>query len=137
MWHWLLAYWPWWVAFGWLVGYELWAVSTHHTTLSRFVWRASAAYPPLRWIAWAVIGVLLAHFWGGLWAPSGVVVPFLPRPARSPADDPSLIGTEVHSCFCVACDHAWVAPRPAGRCPACHAAAVGSIPLEDGAEAAV
>lgn len=63
----LTAYWPWWVGLGWLLGYELYAALTHRPTLSQLVWRAQARFPPLRWIALPLIGLLVAHFWFGLW----------------------------------------------------------------------
>jgi hypothetical protein len=62
-------YYPWWIAFGWLLGYEAWAALTHHTTLSRMVWRATVAWPALPFVAVPFIIVLAWHFWGGLWAP--------------------------------------------------------------------
>lgn len=62
-------YWPWWVALGWLLGYEAWAALTHHTTLSRMVWRASTAWPALPWVVIPFVALLVAHFWFGVFAP--------------------------------------------------------------------
>jgi len=64
---WFLSNWPWWVAFGWLIGYELFALATHRRTLSQMATRANRRYPPLRWIVIAIVIVLIAHFWFGLW----------------------------------------------------------------------
>lgn len=55
-------YWPWWVAFAWLIGYELYAIVSHTPTLSQMVWQAHAAWPPMMAIVLAVVFVLLAHF---------------------------------------------------------------------------
>jgi hypothetical protein len=71
-----LRYWPWWVALGWLLGYELWALwtqlqhrrgrrPTSLPTLSRMVWTAQRRWPPLRWVVLSVVGVLLSHFFAG------------------------------------------------------------------------
>ncbi|MDH5244852.1 MAG: hypothetical protein OEW98_00260 [Betaproteobacteria bacterium] len=56
-------YWAWWVAFGWLLGYEAWALATGGTTLSRMVWNAQLAWAPLVWVATGLIVVLWVHFW--------------------------------------------------------------------------
>jgi len=58
----------WWilifVSFGAL---EAYALSTNRTTLSRWVWTASKAFPLLPFIVGFVIGVLACHFfWGGI-----------------------------------------------------------------------
>lgn len=72
----LTAYWPWWVALGWLVGYELYALWTQwqrkhgkraaaRLTLSEMVWRGQRHWPALRWVVLAIVGVLLSHFFAG------------------------------------------------------------------------
>lgn len=62
--------WPWWVGLGWFVGYELWAVLTGHTTLSRMVWNATKKKKWLPWVAVTIGALLVAHFWLGLWGPA-------------------------------------------------------------------
>jgi hypothetical protein len=61
---------PWDIAIAWLVTYEIWAVLTGHTTLSRMVWRSNKRWKWFKWVALGVIGVLIAHLWFGLWGPS-------------------------------------------------------------------
>lgn len=60
--------WPWFVAFGWLIGIELWLVATKRRTLSQ---RARDAAYGRSWLPWAVVAgtvVLYGHFWlGWLW----------------------------------------------------------------------
>ena len=58
----------WWiflfVSFGVL---ESFALSTNRTTLSRWMWTASKAFPLLPFIVGLIVGVLAAHFfWGGI-----------------------------------------------------------------------
>lgn len=60
-------YWPWWIVFAWLIGYELWAVATHGVTLSEMVWHASAVWPVLPVVVVPFVVVLCLHFWAGLW----------------------------------------------------------------------
>lgn len=60
-----VRYWPWWVALGWLLVYETFAIVTKRPTLSRLVWRAQARYPPLRWIVLGAAIVVFAHFFLG------------------------------------------------------------------------
>lgn len=63
-------YWPWIVALGFLVGYEIVALITRIPdsgfkripTLSQMVWHGYDAFAPLAWIVIAVVGVLLVHF---------------------------------------------------------------------------
>jgi hypothetical protein len=63
-------YWPWWIAFGWLLGYEAVAIATRRPTLSEMYWRAQDRAPYLPYIVVAVVVVLLLHFiwkkWRGL-----------------------------------------------------------------------
>lgn len=61
-----------WVWIGWLAlliasfaGFETFALKTNRTTLSRFVWIASKAWPPLPFVAGFVAGFLACHFWWG------------------------------------------------------------------------
>ena len=56
----------------WLLGIVLtfaagegYALYTGRTTLSRYVWDLSAAFPPFPWIAGIMTGFLGAHFWWG------------------------------------------------------------------------
>lgn len=54
------------VSFALLEGYAL----THdRTTLSRFVWRLSKAWPPLPFVAGLLAGGLAVHFWWN-WCPA-------------------------------------------------------------------
>ena len=64
-----VRYWPWWVAIGWLIGYEVFAVLTHRPTLSEMVWRAQKRFPMLAIVVLTIIVILILHFWFGLWAP--------------------------------------------------------------------
>lgn len=61
--HTLTRYWPWWVALGWLLGYEAFALITQRATLSRLVWRATPRFPALPKVALLVVAILAAHFW--------------------------------------------------------------------------
>lgn len=45
--------------------FEAYALSTNRTTLSRFVWTLSKAFPPFPWLAGLLTGFLAAHFWWG------------------------------------------------------------------------
>jgi len=58
----LKRYWPWWVALGWLAGYELYVIAFDHTTLSRMVWQADDAWPLLELVTGLGIVVLFVHF---------------------------------------------------------------------------
>lgn len=67
-------YWPWWVAFGWLVVYELVALYRQEVlgqhdwrTLSQLATNASMGWWPLPLVAVGLIVVLVVHFWGGKW----------------------------------------------------------------------
>lgn len=51
---------------------EGYALLENTTTLSRFVWTVTAAFPPLPFIAGFLAGFLCCHFW---W---GGIVPFAP-----------------------------------------------------------
>lgn len=62
-------YWPWLAVIVLLVTYELVAVATGGRTLSQMVWRAQSHAPWLVWIVLGVVGLLVAHFFFGLWAP--------------------------------------------------------------------
>ena len=61
-----------WVWAGWLIFlvvsfavFEGYALTHNKTTLSRFTWSASKAFPLLPWIAGVVCGGLAVHFWWG------------------------------------------------------------------------
>jgi hypothetical protein len=43
--------------------FEGYALRNNKLTLSRFVWNASRAWPPLPAIFGIVVGILIAHFW--------------------------------------------------------------------------
>lgn len=45
--------------------FETYALQTNRTTLSRFVWNATKAWPPLPFIVGLIIGFVCAHFWWG------------------------------------------------------------------------
>lgn len=45
--------------------FEGYALRTDRTTLSRYVWTLSKAWPPFPWIAGVLTGFLAAHFWWG------------------------------------------------------------------------
>jgi hypothetical protein len=48
-------------------GGETYALMTGKVTLSRYVWRASKAFPPLPLIFGVVVGFVSCHFfWGGI-----------------------------------------------------------------------
>lgn len=51
---------------------EGWSLYDNTSTLSRFVWNITAAFPLFPWIAGAITGGLAVHFW---W---GGIVPFAP-----------------------------------------------------------
>jgi hypothetical protein len=44
---------------------EAYALMTHRTTLSRYVWTFSKRWPPLPCLAGLITGVLFCHFWWG------------------------------------------------------------------------
>jgi hypothetical protein len=57
---------------GWLLflvtsfaGLEAYALYDNTTTLSRFVWTITAAFPPIPFIAGFLGGFLCCHFWWG------------------------------------------------------------------------
>lgn len=61
-----------WVWLGWLIFliasfavFEGFALKTGRTTLSRFVWNISAAWPPFGWVCGVIVGFLACHFWWG------------------------------------------------------------------------
>ena len=61
-----------WIWVGWLIFliasfaiFEGYALANQKTTLSRFVWTATKAWPPLPFIAGFVAGFLACHFWWG------------------------------------------------------------------------
>lgn len=45
--------------------FEAYAIKTSRTTLSRYVWTASKAFPLLPFIAGLLAGGLAVHFWWG------------------------------------------------------------------------
>ncbi len=45
--------------------FEGFALVRNKTTLSRFVWNLTKAWPPLPFIVGAVVGFVSAHFWWG------------------------------------------------------------------------
>ena len=47
------------------IGGEAYALYTGKTTLSRYVWTLSKAWPPLPWIVGLITGFVAAHFWWG------------------------------------------------------------------------
>jgi hypothetical protein len=47
---------------------EGYALKHNKTTLSRFIWNASKAWPPLPWVIGNVTGGLAVHFWWN-WCP--------------------------------------------------------------------
>lgn len=49
-------------SFGVIEGYRL---KTGGTTLSRYVWILSKAWPPFPWVAGVLTGFLACHFWWG------------------------------------------------------------------------
>jgi hypothetical protein len=61
--------WPWLVALGWLVAYELVAVFGPPATLSELNWLAVAAWPWLPIVGTVGLTVLAWHLWYGLGAP--------------------------------------------------------------------
>jgi hypothetical protein len=44
---------------------ESYALMNNKTTLSRWVWTVSKAFPAFPWIAGVLTGFLAAHFWWG------------------------------------------------------------------------
>lgn len=46
-------------------GLETWKVATGGTTLSRYIWNLSRAFPPFGWFAGFLTGFLVCHFWWG------------------------------------------------------------------------
>ena len=71
----MTAYWTIWLfvflpaSFGLAEAYALWKGKT---TLSRYIWTFSKAWPPFPWLAGFITGFLVCHFW---W---GGIVPFAP-----------------------------------------------------------
>lgn len=57
---WLFIFLP--ASFGAAEAYALWKGKP---TLSRYIWNLSAAFPPFPWIAGALTGFLVSHFWWG------------------------------------------------------------------------
>jgi hypothetical protein len=47
---------------------ERYALLKNKVTLSRFIWNASKAWPPLPWVVGNVTGGLAVHFWWN-WCP--------------------------------------------------------------------
>ena len=45
--------------------FETYALKTNRTTLSRYIWTISKAWPPFPWLAGVITGFLAAHFWWG------------------------------------------------------------------------
>lgn len=45
--------------------FEGYAIAKNRTTLSRYVWNLTKAWPPLPLIVGAVIGFVSGHFWWG------------------------------------------------------------------------
>jgi len=45
--------------------FEGFALKTNRTTLSRYIWTISKAWPPFPWVAGVLTGFLAAHFWWG------------------------------------------------------------------------
>ncbi len=60
------------VSFSLLEGY---ALIENQTTLSRFVWTITAAFPPIPFIAGFLAGFLCCHFWWGGIVPFAAVKP--------------------------------------------------------------
>jgi len=65
--------WPLWivliaVSFAALEGY---ALATKRSTLSRFVWNISKAWPPFGWVCGVLVGFLACHFW---WPAMGCII---------------------------------------------------------------
>lgn len=50
------------ISFG---AFEAYALHNNRTTLSRYVWTVSKAWPPFPWLAGVITGFLAAHFWWG------------------------------------------------------------------------
>lgn len=46
-----------------LLGYEFYALATNHQTLSRAMYDATTAWPPLIFLIGFAIGMLVSHFW--------------------------------------------------------------------------
>lgn len=58
--------------------FEWYAIAHGKTTLSRWTWTVSKAWPPFPWLVGVVVGFLACHFWwGGIvcFDPVGAVVP--------------------------------------------------------------
>jgi hypothetical protein len=45
--------------------FEGYAIKTGNTTLSRFVWTLSKAWPPFPWVVGLITGFVAAHLWWG------------------------------------------------------------------------
>jgi hypothetical protein len=54
---------PWLLAVAFLLLYEMIALATGRRTLSRMVWNATRAWPPLPFVAGIAVGGLAVHFW--------------------------------------------------------------------------
>lgn len=53
-----------------LLGYEGWALATHHQSLSQAMVQLTTAWPPLMVLIGMVMGGLTVHFWWR-WSPNG------------------------------------------------------------------
>jgi hypothetical protein len=62
------AYWTFWlfiflpVSFGLGEAHAIWR---GRSTLSRYIWNLTAAWPPFGWLAGVITGFLACHFWWG------------------------------------------------------------------------
>lgn len=59
-----------WVWVAWIIApliafaiFEGYALKNNRTTLSRLVWNATRAWPPLPFVIGVVVGMLASHFW--------------------------------------------------------------------------
>ncbi len=64
--------WTFWILFliASFAAFESYALVHDKTTLSRFTWNASQAWPPLPFVAGLIAGGLAVHFWWH-WCPPG------------------------------------------------------------------
>lgn len=46
-------------------GFESYAIVSNKSTLSRFVWDLTAAWPPTPYVVGFIVGFLTCHFWWG------------------------------------------------------------------------
>ena len=75
----MIVWWLWLIVIGLsFAAFEWYAMAHNKTTLSRWTWTVSKAWPPFPWLVGVVVGFLACHFWWGgvvCFDPVNAVVP--------------------------------------------------------------